>query len=130
MSSSVIIRTFFIFVFVNREVVNKKLLVKLKRKNRGNSLLLAAVDALIQDLESGSFRNQAELFAIRPDADCVHSDGFYFFDLHVHRTLVLVEFDEEGEITIVWCGSHDEYETTFKNNKNTIRKWLKDREWI
>ena len=93
-------------------------------------MLLEAIDVLIHDLESRCFRNQAELLEVRPDADCVHSDGFYFFYLHVHRTLVLVEFDEEGEITIVWCGSHDEYETTFKNNKNTIRKWLKDREWI
>ena len=67
---------------------------------------------------------------VRPDADCVHSDGFYFLDIHIHRTLVLIEFEENGEINIVWCGTHDEYETTFKNNKSTIRKWLKEREWI
>jgi hypothetical protein len=81
-------------------------------------------------LEASTFTTQAELFIVRPDADCVHSDGFYFLNINIHRTLVLVEFDEDGEITIVWCGTHDEYETTFKNNKDTIRKWLKEREWI
>ena len=111
-------------------VVNKKLLEKLKRKNKGNVFLIVAIDNLIGDLENNNLNNQTELLKIRPDADCVHEDGFYFFDIHIHRSLILVEFDESGEITIVWCGSHDEYETTFKNNKNTIRKWLKEREWI
>ena len=32
---------------------------------------------------------------------------------------------EEDESTILWCGNHDKYELTFKNNKDTIRKWLK-----
>ena len=45
-------------------------------------------------------------------------------------SLLLIEFEENGEITIVWCGSHDEYELTFKNNKNTIRNWLKEKNWI
>ncbi len=38
--------------------------------------------------------------------------------------MILIEFDEIGEATIVWCGSHDEYEVTFKNNKKTIERWL------
>jgi mRNA interferase HigB len=38
--------------------------------------------------------------------------------------MILIEFEDDGEATIVWCGSHDEYETTFKNNKSTIKKWL------
>lgn len=112
------------------EVLNRKLLEKLKRKNKGNVSLIVAIDMLIHDLENNQFNNQADLLKIRPDADCVHTDGFYFFDIHVHRTLILIEFEENGEATIVWCGTHDEYENTFKNNKNTIRKWLKDREWI
>lgn len=65
----------------------------------------------------------------RPDADCVHSKGFYFFDISIHRTMILIEF-EAGVASIVWCGSHDEYELTFKNNKSTIQKWLRSREWI
>ncbi|PKP18076.1 MAG: addiction module toxin RelE [Bacteroidetes bacterium HGW-Bacteroidetes-23] len=112
------------------EIVNRKLLEKLKHKNKGNVGLVSAIDLLLNDLEENEFESQAELQKIRPDADCVHNDGFYFFNINVHRTLILIEFDENGEITIVWCGTHDEYELTFKNNKNTIRKWLKDREWI
>ena len=81
-------------------------------------------------MEIAVFKNQQEFLAKRKDADCVHNDGFYFMDIHIHRTLLLVEFEETGEITIVWCGSHDEYELTFKNNKRTIHKWLKEREWI
>lgn len=112
------------------EIVGKKILEKLKRKNLGNIHLIIAIEALIIDLEQTKFNNQTELLEKRKDADCVHSDGFYFFNINIHRTLVLVEFEENGEITIVWCGSHDEYENTFKNNKNTIRKWLKDRDWV
>ncbi len=112
------------------DILNRKLLEKLKRKNKGNTALITAVDLLIFDFQMNDFKNQEELLLKRPDADCVHNNGFYFFDINIHRTLILVEFDECGEVTIVWCGSHDEYELTFKNNKNTIRKWLKSREWI
>lgn len=112
------------------EIVGKKILEKLKRKNKGNIPLVSAIETLIKDLEETTFKNQTELIEKRKDADCVHSDGFYFFNINIHRTLILLEFEESGEITIVWCGSHAEYETTFKNNKNTIRKWLKDKDWI
>ena len=111
------------------EIVGKKLLEKLKRKNKGNVPLVSEIDDLINTLENNEFKNQLEIIKIRPDADCVHKDGFYFFNLDVHRTLILIEF-EDGEATIVWCGNHDEYEKTFKNNKNTIKKWLKSKEWI
>ncbi|AFM04860.1 hypothetical protein Fleli_2495 [Bernardetia litoralis DSM 6794] len=112
------------------EIIGKKVLEKLKRKNKGNTELQNAVDNLIRDLENNAFQTQEELKKIRPDADAVHSDGFYFFNLSIHRTLILIEFEEDGEATIIWAGSHDKYEETFQNNKNTIRKWLKDREWI
>ncbi len=70
-----------------------------------------------------------KLLNARPDADRVHADGFYFFDLSDHRTMILIVF-AEGEATIVWCGDHDKYTTTFKNNKNTIKKWLREKNWI
>jgi len=108
------------------EIVGKKRLEKLKRKNKGNVALKMAIDDLIRDLENHTFQTQEELKNIRPDADCIHSGGFYFFDIRIHRTLILIEF-EEDEATIVWCDSHDKYEETFKNNKDTIHKWLKDR---
>ena len=60
----------------------------------------------------------------------MHSDGLYFFDIHIHRTLILIELDDEGEATIVWAGSYQEYETLFKNNKLTIEKWLRKYEYI
>ena len=112
------------------EIVGKKILEKLKKKNIGNVLLVAAIDTFIRDLETSDFKNPRELLEKRNDADCVHNDGLYFFDINIHRTLVLIEFEENGEITIVWCGSHDEYEKIFKNNKNTIQKWLRDKDWI
>lgn len=111
------------------EIVGKKILEKLKRKNKGNSLLASSIDNLITDIAANDFQTQSEIIKIRPDADCVHSDGFYFFNINIHRTLILIEF-EDGKATIVWGGSHDDYEKTFKNNKNTIKKWLRDKEWI
>lgn len=112
------------------KLLGKRILEKLKRKNLGNISLSNAIDKLIIDLEEFEFKNQLELLEIRKDADCVHNDGFFFFNISIHRTLVLIEFEENGQCTIVWGGSHDEYELIFKNNKNSIKKWLKDREWI
>lgn len=62
----------------------------------------------------------------RPDADCVHSDGFYFFDINIHRTLILIVF-EDDEATVIWTGSHDDYDLTFRGNKRTIANWLRKR---
>lgn len=45
-------------------------------------------------------------------------------------TLILIELDDEGEATVVWADSHDEYERTFKNNKATIEKWLRNKGYI
>ncbi len=111
-------------------LIGSSKLEKLKRKNRGNKILGHAIDQIITDLEKNDFINQSQLTAIRPDADLVHSEGFYFLDIHVHRVMILIEFEDDGEATIVWCGSHDEYEKTFKNNKNTIKKWLKNQGFI
>lgn len=111
------------------EIVNKSKLQKLKTKNRGNTLLCEAIDSLIVDIEASNWKNATELVKDRPDADRVHTDGFYFFNINVHRTMILIEFEEE-EAQIVWVGSHDEYELTFKNNKNTIEKWLRTQEYI
>jgi len=112
------------------EIVNKKLLVKFKKKNKGNISLCKAIDNLLNEFETKNWFNHEELKKDRPDADKVHNDGFYFFDLNVHRTMVLIEFDETGEASIVWCGTHQEYEKLFKNNKLSIGKWLKANGWI
>lgn len=110
-------------------LTGKKLLQKLKNKNKGNIQLTNAVDTLIKDIENSIWTNSLELHITRADADCVHNSGFYIFNIAVHRTMVLVEF-EEIEATVVWVGNHNEYEKTFRNNKNTIKKWLKSHGWI
>lgn len=112
------------------EIVGRKLLEKLKNKNKGNFSLVLEVDDLIKTIEENNFANQTELNKIRPDADCVHKDGFYFFNINIHRTLILIEFEINGDAKILWCGNHDEYETTFRNNKSTIKKWLKAKRLI
>jgi len=43
--------------------------------------------------------------------------------------MILIEFDD-GEASIVWLGSHEKYEQTFRNNKVTIKNWLKSNNWI
>jgi len=111
-------------------IINKHILGKLIRKNRGNSKLAKAVQQLIFEIEDNFWETPLDLTAKRPDADCVYGGEFYFFDINIHRTLIMIEFEENGEATIVWAGSHDEYELTFKNNRNVIKKWLRDNNWI
>lgn len=110
-------------------VLGKKTILKLKKKNIGNRKLCDEVDKLIEDLEKFDPK-QSVLSEIRKDADCVHSDGFFFFNINIHRTLILIELDEDGEATIIWTGTHQEYERVFKNNKSTIEKWLRDKNHI
>lgn len=111
-------------------LIGKKKLEKLRRKNKGNNALSEAIDQLVKDIEENDWKNQVELRKNRKDANLVHSDSFYFFNILVHRIMILLEFSDYGEATIVWTGSHKEYETTFKNNKNTIRKWLRANAYI
>ena len=110
-------------------LIGKQKLEKLKRKNKGNVSLTKDINKLIVDIEMNEWKSKADLKETRSDANCVHSDGFYFFNLEVNRTMILVVF-EEGEASVVWVGNHQEYEITFKNNKDTIKKWLKDNNWI
>lgn len=46
-------------------LVGKPKLVKLKRKNIGNTKLVKAVDQLIKDIEDGSWTNGEELKAVQ-----------------------------------------------------------------
>lgn len=89
-------------------LTNKKILEKLKSKYKGNVPLAQAIDKLIKDLEENEWQDQSELNTTRPDADNVHSEGFYFFNIQVHRTMVLIEFGDY-EATVVWAGTHQEY---------------------
>ena len=82
-------------------LINKKSILKFKGKNKGNVLLTFEINQLLHDIENKSWMNQLELKLDRPDADLVHSDGFYFFNIHIYRTLILLEFEDQ-EATIVW----------------------------
>ncbi len=111
------------------QLIGKKKLEKLRRKNIGNRSLIRAMNKLINEIEASEWVRKEEVMISRPDADCVHSDGFYFFNLGTYRTLMLIELDE-GNATVIWVGNHMEYENTFRNNKQTIRRWLKANEYI
>lgn len=124
-----LISELFVSLIVCMRLINKKILEKLKRKNIGNIPLTKAIDQLFKDIEENAWKNQTELNKTRKDADKVHSDGFYFFNINIHRTMILIEFDN-NEAAAVWVGTHQEYETTFKNNRNTIKKWLRSNDWI
>ncbi len=106
------------------ELFGKHKLFKLKAKNRGNTRLIKAIEKLISDIENANWTKQTDIKETRSDADCVHSDGFYFFDIHIHRTMILIVF-EDNEATVIWTGSHDEYDKTFKGNKTTNEQWLR-----
>lgn len=111
-------------------IINKHILGKLIKKQQGNVKLIKAVNELIRLIEANNWKTPHELTKDRSDADCVYGGEFYFFNINVHRTLILIEFEENGEATIVWAGSHDEYENLFKNDKKVIKKWLKNNNWI
>lgn len=111
------------------KLTGEKKLIKLKLKNKGNKNLIVEIDRLISTIEKSLWKTPADIRASRPDADCVHADGFYIFNIAVHRTMIMIEFDGQ-EASIVWAGTHDKYEATFKNNKNSIAKWLRERNYI
>ena len=106
------------------ELLHKSRLLKLKRKNQGNVKLLKAVDRLIYEIENSDWQNKMDVIKDRLDADRVHSDNFFFFDINVHRTMILIVFDEQ-EAEVLWVGSHSEYDKIFKGNKKTIESWLR-----
>jgi len=107
------------------KLLRKDKLLKIKRKNQGNLKLTKAIDKLIEDIESSELKDKIDLIESRPDADRVHSEDFFFFDINIHRTLALIVFNEQYA-EILWVGNHDEYDSTFKGNKKTIETWLRN----
>jgi nucleoside-diphosphate-sugar epimerase len=47
------------------------------------------------------------------DTAYMHSDEFHFFNVTIHRTMILIIFDDD-EASFVWVGTQQEYETTLK----------------
>ncbi|MHA1974428.1 MAG: type II toxin-antitoxin system HigB family toxin [Candidatus Hodarchaeales archaeon] len=111
------------------DLLRKERLFRCKRKNLGNRRLVKAIDVLIDQIEAAIWDNKKDLLESRPDADCVHSSGFYIFDLSDHRTIIMVLFEKSVAI-VVWVGSHDDYVQTFRNNKRTVEKWLRKQQLI
>ena len=107
------------------KIIRKDKILKLKRKNQGNMKLSKAIDKLITEIENSEWKDKLELIETRPDADRVHSEDFFFFDINVHRTFILIVFSEQSA-EILWVGNHDEYDTIFKGNKKTIESWLRN----
>lgn len=110
-------------------MLNKKLLKKLLNKKKGDKALSKTIFKLVQDFEDNNIETVEDLLSIRPDADKVHADGFYFFNMKDSRTMIMI-VSEDDQAAILWCDSHDKYELTFKNNKSTIKKWLKNKNYI
>jgi len=107
------------------EIIRKDKLLKLKKKKQGNVKLVKAIDKLINDIENSEWKDKSDLLKSRPDADRVHPDDFFFFDINVHRTMILILFKEQ-EAEIIWVGNHSEYDNIFKGNKHTIETWLRN----
>jgi len=110
-------------------LAEKGILIKLKNKNRGNAKLMTAIDRFIFDFEESENISPDNLHQLRKDADKIHSDGIYFFNIHIHRVMLLIEFSQNRAV-VLWSGSHDEYINKFKNNKDTIEKWLRANQHI
>ncbi|WP_235299824.1 type II toxin-antitoxin system HigB family toxin [Portibacter marinus] len=110
-------------------IINLGVLTKHIKKNRGNTKLVKEIKDLVQTLETSNWFSEEDIKKVRPDADRVNPIGCYFFNIHYDRTLILIEINN-GEAEILWCGSHQSYDRTFKNNKVTIRRWLLERKII
>ncbi len=76
------------------EFIKQKKTFKLEKKNQGNKQLSEAIKKLIEDIENAEWKNPLEIKEARPDADNVHPDGFYFFDINIHRTMILIVFED------------------------------------
>ena len=107
------------------DLIRQDKLLKLKRKNQGNIKLSKAIEKLIFEIENSEWKNKTEVVESRLDADRVHGDNFFFFDINIHRTMILIVFDEQ-EAEVIWVGNHSEYDKIFKGNKKTIETWLRN----
>lgn len=107
------------------ELLRKDRLIKLRKKNRGNTKLVKAINKLIEDIESANWQDRFDILNNRSDADRIYGDNFYFFDINIHRTMIMILFNEQ-EAEILWVGNHDEYDKTFKGNKKTIETWIRN----
>lgn len=117
---------YFVIFVKNRNVIllNENKLKKLIKKNKGDIKLRKEVEELICVIRNANWQNKNDIIIDCPDADCVHSAGFYFFDVADYRSMILIAFYND-EAEIVWADNHDKYLLLFKNNKSSIERWLR-----
>jgi hypothetical protein len=90
------------------KLIGENKLLKMEVKNSVKLRLVHEIDKLIFDIEKNDWQNETELRGARNDADFVHEDGCYFFNILGHSIMILIEFDVDGEAAVVWAGNdHD-----------------------
>jgi mRNA interferase HigB len=98
-----------------------QILLKFAKKNM---TLLGAVNEFVNAVQGATWNNDQDVKATFPNADRIFNNVYVFNITGADRSLALVFF-KDGEVEIVWAGNHDEYDATLKNNKDTIRKFLR-----
>jgi mRNA interferase HigB len=102
------------------EIVGRKIILKF---TRGDATLEKAFNDFLAAVTAANWQNDADVKNTFHRADRILG-GFYVFDIGSNHNLSLVLFNK-GQFEIIWAGNHDDYEATFKNNKDTIKKFLK-----
>ncbi len=105
------------------EVIGRRTLDKYAKNS---TVLQQVINEFVGKVEKANWKNDADLKATFPDADRVFKNVYVFDLTGSDRTLTLVYF-ANGQVQIVWAGDHQAYERTLKNNKDTIRKFLKQK---
>ena len=102
------------------EIVGRKVIVKF---TKGDATLDGAFNDFLEQVTDANWQNDADVKITFPKADRA-VDSFYFFDIGSSRNFSLVNF-KKGQFEIIWAGNQDDYIATFKNNKDTIKKFLR-----
>ena len=105
------------------ELIDLKILNKHLSKNKGNLRLRRDVDKLKILLRDNNFNSYQELKKVRKDADNVHEEVAFFFNIHSHRILVQIDFEHYKAI-ILWVRNHNRYDRFFSGGKRAIKKLL------
>jgi mRNA interferase HigB len=103
------------------EIIGRRTLDKYAKNN---TVRQKVVNEFVKKVQRSTWKNDADVKADFPDADRIFSNVYVFDLTGSDRTLTLVYFIN-GQVQIVWAGNHQEYERELKNNKDTIRKFLK-----
>lgn len=102
------------------EVIGRQTLDK---HARNNPVLQKVLNEFV---EKASWKNGTDLKVTFPEADRIFKNVYVFNLTGSDRTLALVYF-VGGQVQIAWAGNHQAYERELKNNKDTIRKFLKQK---